>query len=126
MAGGDALKTLAELENLSDHELSQILAAMNGWEFCIRARTKHGIPLPWTMEHCRHPSYTCGRWRPMGRMVKYAQDLNACHEVEMRLTNDCDYISYLRTVTKGEAIDMIFAPARLRTIALILALQTLE
>ncbi len=52
--------------------------------------------------------------------------LTACHEVEMRLANDCDYISYLRTITKGEAIDMIFAPARLRTIALILTLQATD
>jgi len=120
------MKTNSELESMTDDELSQILAAMNGWEFYIRARTKNSKPLPWTMEHCRHPSYTCGRWRPMGRMVKYAQDLNACHEVVMSIPPG-DQLSRYRLLLNGickraQSCD-VDATARQRTVALILTLQ---
>ncbi len=128
------MKTPQELGGLPDNELSKILAAMNGWEFCIRARTKHGKPLPWAMEHCRHPYYTCGRWRPMCRMVKYAHDLNACHDVALGLDRDQrnSYINRLDEMVLDSMDDedrvrrdfeWCCATPRQRTIALILTLQ---
>ena len=118
------MKTLQELEALPDDELRVMLAELEGWQ-----RLATPEPLLWKRDGITHVVGHAD-WRGPDTRLKQTEDipnfcgdLNACHEVEMRLKNDCDYVAHLREVVGNEAIDMIFAAARQRTIALILTLQ---
>lgn len=121
------MKTLQELEAMSDDELRVMLAELNGYAL-----------IPWQSENFFYfrPSEEERVLARDGHMTgalrvydlpDYPSDLNACHEVEktMSYQQHCKYADCLNYgVIHGPAANKsTFATARQRTIALILTMQ---
>ena len=109
------MKTLEELEKLTDDELRVMLAEIVNpgfeiayWTYCNVTRDKDGDP----------------QLEPIADVPNYPGDLNACHEVDTKLTleQSTQYVNLLWP--QGYApFQAVTAAPRKRTIALILTLQ---
>ena len=130
------MKSLSELEALTDDELRVMLAECEGWSHC------RILPLAekdWAVSDV--PEFAAIGSRPVGSgggsctFPDYVQDLNAVHEVENKLPHSklYDYDLHLRMANASSARTCDFEAhlddyawsrtARQRTIALILTLQ---
>lgn len=96
------MKTLKELEAMTDDELDAMLGKL--------------------LKITPDRSWKEGR-KGFNVWPRYCTDLNACHEVEKGLTDDCTYIHALIQVCGNDRLNCFMATARQRTIALILTLQ---
>lgn len=104
------MKAIQELETMTDDELRERLASLEGWtRFDCVTKLRYG----------KHRDYV-----DIERVPNYPEDLNACHKLEKRLALDQStaYVNHLWP--QGYApFQAVHATARQRTIALIFTLQ---
>lgn len=126
------MKTIQELEQMTDDELRVMLAELSGWKW-----QKFDGAMIAFMEHPSKPrtDYTGPRidvsYKPLAvtsnldedGAPNYPADLNACYQVEIALKDDCPYIHALIEVCGNDNLNCYYASARQRTIALIATLQ---
>jgi len=117
------MKTIQELEAMSDDELRVMLAMLCGWE-----KLSPPEPLIWTRDGVKHV-IGYANWRDPSTRLKrdedlpnYPADLNVLEPIEEKiLRTDADrYINQLRDF---RGIHWGFCSSRQRTIALIATLQ---
>lgn len=107
------MKTLSELEAMTDDELRVMLGKLDGWRLA-----------PCYAENPYTPWWERANSYPQS-LPNYPADLNACHAVEERLSLDqsSQYVNLLWP--QGYApFRAVHATARQRSIALILTLQS--
>lgn len=120
------MKTLSELETMSNDELRLVLAELDGYALVPWQGEDFFYFQPTEQERvlARDGQMTGAlRWYAL---PNYPEDLNACHEAEKGLTPRQwpRYVRMLSGLTRDRSGERLtFATARQRTIALILTLQ---
>ena len=125
------MKTLQDLNLMSDDTLRVELAELLGW---IRVSPDVVPDRIWPCKSC--VTGKDGWWmmfppvdlpNTTGKVAtsppNYPADLNACYQVEISLKDDCPYILALIQVCGSDKLNCYYASARQRTIALIATLQ---